>query len=201
VTALVKAGVTVPLVSARIVDEDMNDVPADGVSRGELVVRAPWLTPCYTGDAEASAALWRGGWLHTQDVASLDSKGTIVIRDRLKDVIKTGGEWVGSLDIEELVAGVAGIAEVAIVGVPDTHWGERPIAIIAPALGGGGPTLEALNAPIDAAIKAGRISRYAHIERIETIDTLPKTSVGKIDKKLLRAQFGATTPEPADALS
>jgi fatty-acyl-CoA synthase len=200
VAALVKAGVTVPLVSARIVDEDMNDVPADGVSRGELVVRAPWLTPCYTGDAEASAALWRGGWLHTQDVASLDSKGTIVIRDRLKDVIKTGGEWVGSLDIEELVAGVEGIAEVAIVGVPDTHWGERPIAVIA-AAPGGGPTLEALNAPIDAAIKAGRISRYAHIERIETIDALPKTSVGKIDKKLLRAQFGATTPEPADALS
>ncbi|WBO21851.1 long-chain-fatty-acid--CoA ligase [Sphingomonas abietis] len=194
--ALTMAGVPVPLVSARIVDADMNPLPHDGQARGELVLRAPWLTPCYTGNPEASEQLWRGGWMHTQDVASIDAQGYIQIRDRLKDVIKTGGEWIDSLTLEDLIAGTPCVAEVAVIGVADARWGERPIAVIAPAAGIV-PTLEAINAPLAAAVARGEISRYALLDRIELVDTLPKTSVGKIDKKALRARFAqqpATMP-------
>jgi fatty-acyl-CoA synthase len=190
VAALTMAGVPVPLVSVKVVGEGMRELPHDGTSRGELVVRAPWLTPCYTGDPKASAALWKGGWLHTQDVATIDAQGYIQIRDRLKDVIKTGGEWICSLTVEDLLAGVDGLAEVAVIGVPDTRWGERPIAV-AVAGSDGAPSLETVNAPLHEAIDRGEISRYALLERIELIDTMPKTSVGKIDKKELRARFAA----------
>ena len=115
---MVASGVPIPLVCARIVDSNMKELPADGKSQGELVLRAPWLTACYMGDEIASAALWRGGWMHTQDVATIDPDGTIVIRDRLKDVIKTGGEWLSSLDIESLIAGAEGVGEVAVIGIP-----------------------------------------------------------------------------------
>ncbi len=192
VAALTMTGVPVPLVSVRIVGEGMRDLPADGVSRGEIVVRAPWLTPCYTGDPEASEALWEGGWLHTQDVATVDAQGFIQIRDRLKDVIKTGGEWVCSLTIEDLIAGVEGVAEIAVIGVPDPRWSERPIAV-AVAQPGMTVTLDAINAPLQKAVERGEISRFALLDRIELIDAMPKTSVGKVDKKELRARF-ATAP-------
>ena len=190
VEALCASGMPVPLVSARIVDEDMNDLPADGSTRGELVLRAPWLTPCYVGDDRASAALWRGGWMHTQDIATLDAQGTIMIRDRLKDVIKTGGEWIDSILLEELISTVEGIDEAAVIAVPDPQWGERPLAAVV-AHAGFTPTLEAINAPILAAIERGEITRYAKIGQFVVLDAMPKTSVGKIDKKLLRAQFAA----------
>jgi fatty-acyl-CoA synthase len=187
--------VPVPLVSVRIVDESMRDVPQDGTTPGELVVRAPWLTSGYVGDEDASAALWRGGWLHTQDIASIDGEGFLKVRDRLKDVIKTGGEWISSVALENLIAALPEVAEVAVVGVPDAKWGERPLAVIVPA-----PaalvTLASLNAPITAAIARGDLGRYACVDRIEIVDVLPRTSVGKIDKKLLRARFaGMRAPE------
>jgi fatty-acyl-CoA synthase len=190
VEALTLAGTPIPLVSLRIVDEAMNDVPHDGQTRGELVARAPWLTTCYTGDAKASEELWRGGWLHTQDVATIDAFGRVAIRDRLKDVIKTGGEWIPSLELEDLIAGVESVLEVAVIGVPDDRWSERPVAVIV-AGPGTPPTLASINAPIENAIAAGALSRYAKLGRIEIVTLLPRTSVGKIDKKLLRAQFAA----------
>jgi len=186
--ALTMAGVPVPLVSIRIVDGDMNDVPSDGKARGEIVARAPWLTSSYTGDPESSKALWKGGWLHTQDVASIDAEGYIQIKDRLKDVIKTGGEWICSLTLEDLIAGTEGVAEVAVIGVPDARWSERPIAVVVP-VAGATPTLEMVNAPLQVAVEGGAISRFALLDRIETIDAMPKTSVGKIDKKALRALY------------
>jgi len=188
VEAFCTSGIAVPLVSARIVDEDMNVLPADGTTRGELVLRAPWLTPCYVGDDRASATLWHGGWMHTQDIATLDERGNIMIRDRLKDVIKTGGEWIDSIMLEELICTVEGIAEAAVIALPDLQWGERPMAVVVPQPGFT-PTLHAINAPILAAIQRGEVTRYAKIGHFATLDALPKTSVGKIDKKLLRTQF------------
>ncbi|HWI86184.1 MAG TPA: AMP-binding protein, partial [Sphingomonas sp.] len=187
-STLTSSGVSGPLVSARIVDEAMNDLPHDGVTRGELVLRAPWLTVCYTGDASASDALWRGGWLHTQDIATIDPRGEIQIRDRLKDVIKTGGEWIDSIHLEELVATAEGIVEASVVAVPDARWGERPLAVVV-ARPGVVPTLDMLNGPVESAIASGAITRYARLDRFEVVDQLPRTSVGKIDKKLLRARF------------
>jgi fatty-acyl-CoA synthase len=187
-STLTSSGVSLPLVSARIVDETMNDVAQDGVARGELVLRAPWLTFCYTGDADASDALWRGGWLHTQDIATIDPNGEIRIRDRLKDVIKTGGEWIDSIHLEELVATAEGIAEASVVAVFDAKWGERPLAVVV-ARPGVTPTLDMLNLPVERAIASGAITRYAKLDRFEVVEQLPRTSVGKIDKKLLRARF------------
>ncbi len=191
--ALTAAGVTIPLVSARIVDEKMRPLPTDGKAQGELVVRAPWLTPCYLGDRQESDELWRGGWLHTRDVATLDEHGYIRIRDRLKDVIKTGGEWVSSIELEELIAAVGGVAQVAVIGVQDFRWGERPIAVV--SLSEPVPAEELSRRIIDAlkvAVAAGRINRYALVDRIEIVAALPRTSVGKIDKRALRARFSQT---------
>lgn len=190
------AGVPVPLVSARIVNEAMEDVPHDGLTRGELVLRAPWLTPCYVGNEAASAELWRGGWLHTQDIATIDENGVIRIRDRIKDVIKTGGEWVDSILIEDLLAGVDGVHEVSVIAVPDARWGERPLALIVPDEGAT-LSLDQLNAPILAVIATGEISRYAKLDRFEIVSELPRTSVGKIDKKMLREHWSAASPTPA----
>lgn len=188
IAAMTVSGVPVPLVSARIVDADMRELPADGKTQGELVLRAPWLTPCYVGDAAASEALWRGGWMHTQDVATIDEDGTIIIRDRLKDVIKTGGEWLSSLTLENLIASIEGVAEVAVIGVPDARWGERPLAVIR-YTGAQIPKLEDFNAPVSAAIARGELRGYALLDRVELVDALPRTSVGKIDKKVLRERF------------
>jgi fatty-acyl-CoA synthase len=188
IAQLTTSGVMVPLVSAQIVDDDMHKLPHDGKTRGELVVRAPWLTPGYIGDAKASDSLWRGGWLHTQDVATIDSTGAIVIRDRLKDIIKTGGEWIDSIHLEELVAAAEGVAEASVVAVPDAKWGERPLAVVV-RKPGVTITLEMLNAPVEKAIAEGGITRYAKLERFEIVDQIPRTSVGKIDKKALRARY------------
>jgi len=172
------------------VNEAMQDVPADGTTSGELVVRAPWLTPGYTGDTDASDTLWRGGWLHTQDIATIDADGYLIIRDRMKDVIKSGGEWVSSLALEEFIEHVEGVAKIAVIGVPDPCWGERPIGVVVPKEGAL-PGLDLLNAAINAAIGRGELSQFARLNRVEIVDSLPVTSVGKVDKKQLRLQFPA----------
>lgn len=187
--AFTVAGTSNPLVEVRIVDEDMNPLPHDGHTRGELVARAPWFTVCYTGDQAASNALWRGGWLHTQDVATISPQGVVQLRDRIKDVIKTGGEWIDSIQLEELVATASGIAEASVIGVPDEKWGERPLAIVV-SQPGNAPTLDQLNKPVEQAIAAGAITRYARLSQFAVMDQLPRTSVGKIDKKLLRSLYG-----------
>jgi fatty-acyl-CoA synthase len=183
-----KTGRPVPMVQIRIVDEEMNDLPHDGTSQGEIVVRAPWLTQGYLKDPVNSEKLWAGGWLHTGDIGVIDAEGYIKITDRLKDVIKTGGEWVSSLDLEDLLLQHPDIIEAAVIGIPDPRWTERPLAVV---------VVEPGCRVGEAAIKAhlhdfagrGVISRYAVPERIVFVEALPKTSVGKLDKKVLREQY------------
>ena len=105
-------------------------------------MRAPWLTQGYLGEPERSEDLWRGGWLHTGDVGVIDADGYLKIVDRIKDVVKTGGEWVSSLDIEDLILRVPGVAEAAVVGVPDDKWGERPVAFVVAKAGADTPPTE-----------------------------------------------------------
>jgi fatty-acyl-CoA synthase len=124
------AGLPIPLVDLQIVDANRRPLPRDARAFGEIVVRAPWTTLGYVGNPEASDALWQDGYLHTQDIGTIDELGHLRITDRMKDVIKSGGEWVSSLQLEELIAKHPGVAEVAVVAVPDQHWGERPIALI-----------------------------------------------------------------------
>lgn len=184
------AGRAIPLVDLRIVDDTMRPQLHDGHSSGEIVVRAPWLTQGYLDHAEASAALWQGGYLHTQDIGAIDRNGYLRITDRLKDVIKVAGEWVSSLELENALTLVTGIKEVAVIGVPDKRWGERPLALLVvdKALF----SESAAHDQMRSSIECGSISRHALLTQFKQVDTIAKTSVGKIDKKALRAEHAAT---------
>ena len=181
----IKAGVPVPLVEAAIVDCDGRFLPADGESLGELVLRAPWLSMGYFQEPEKGRELWEGGWLHTGDVATLDSMGFIDIRDRIKDVIKTGGEWVSSLELEDLISRHPAIREVAVVGIADPQWGERPFALLVlheeQAI-----DARALKDHLKPFVELGHINKWAIPSQIAVVTEIPKTSVGKLDKKRIR---------------
>lgn len=184
-TYRIKAGVPVPLVEAAIMDDHGQFLPADGESQGELVLRAPWLTQGYFREPEKSAELWAGGWLHTGDVATIDGMGVIDIRDRIKDVIKTGGEWISSLELEDLISRHAAVREVAVVGMPDPQWGERPFALLVVR---DGQALDAkgLKEHLKPFVEQGHLSKWAIPTQIALVTEIPKTSVGKLDKKRIR---------------
>ncbi|WP_043354101.1 fatty acid--CoA ligase [Cupriavidus basilensis] len=181
------AGWAIPFVQLRIVDEAMNDLPPDGRSPGELVARSPWLTQSYIGDEQASQALWGGGWLHTGDIAVMHADGCVRIVDRLKDVIKTGGEWVSSLQLEDILLKHPQIQEAAVIGIPDPRWSERPAAVIVPKPGAA-LDADAVRAYVKQFADAGAISKFAIPQEVMFADSLPKTSVGKLDKKLMRSR-------------
>jgi fatty-acyl-CoA synthase len=183
-----KAGITAPLVDLRIVDENMNDAPHDGKSSGEIVLRAPWLTQGYFNDPEASEKLWAGGYLHTNDIAVMSSDGYVQVTDRIKDVIKTGGEWVSSLQIEDLISQCHGVKEVAVIGVKDEKWGERPLALV--VRGAGEVTDLDIKAHLKTFADKGIISKFGIPGKILFVDHLARTSVGKINKKELRERYG-----------
>jgi fatty-acyl-CoA synthase len=184
-----RAGRPVPLCDVRIVDAEMNALPHDGVSTGEVVLRSPWLTQNYLYNPEAGEALWAGGWLHTGDIGAIDEHGFLIITDRIKDVVKTGGEWVSSLQLEDILAEHPAVAEVAVIGVKDARWGERPVAIIVTRPGFGDDEA-GLRAHVLERVERGIISKFAVPERFAFVDAIARTSVGKLDKKLLRVQFG-----------
>jgi len=183
-----KTGLPIPMVDLRIVDEAMNDLPHDGVSQGEVVVRSPWLTQGYLKDPRASEALWRGGYLHTGDIGVIDAEGYLKITDRLKDVIKTGGEWISSLELEDLILKHPAVAETAVVGIPDPKWGERPLALV--VVKPGQDTDEAtIRAWLQDFAEKGIISKWGIPDRVLFVDGIPKTSVGKLNKKAMREQY------------
>ncbi len=183
-----KTGLPIPMVELRVVDDEMNDVPHDGVTPGEVVARTPWLTQGYLKDPRNSEMLWRGGYLHTGDIGVIDAEGYLKITDRLKDVIKTGGEWISSLELEDLILKHPAVAEAAVVGVPDPKWGERPLALVVVKPG---QDLEA--ATVRAWLKdfadRGVISKWGIPERVVFVEAIPKTSVGKLDKKVMRQEY------------
>jgi fatty-acyl-CoA synthase len=180
-----KAGAPSPLVELRVVDANMRDVPEGAL--GEIVARAPWLTMGYSNNEAASHELWAGGYLHTQDIGYFD-RGYLKVTDRIKDVIKTGGEWVSSLQIEDLISTHPGVAECGVIGVSDAKWGERPLAIVVPKRG---TKVEPddIRKHLKVSADNGVIPKYAVPERILIVDSIARTSVGKIDKKKLRQQY------------
>jgi len=179
-----KTGRAMPLVDIRLVDQEMQDVPADGESTGEIVLRAPWLTQGYLKDHHNSEQLWRGGYLHSGDVANVDSAGYFKITDRAKDVIKIAGEWVSSLEVEDILAQHATVREVAVIGMSDDKWGERPLALV--VAGESEPNERELLAFVKGFVDSGRLTRHALMLKVLVVDEIAKTSVGKTDKKLLR---------------
>ncbi len=181
-----RAGRPVPLMQLRVVDEDMNDRPHDGESQGEVVARGPWLTQGYLKDPENSERLWQGRWLHTGDIGVIDPEGYLRITDRIKDVIKTGGEWVSSLELESMILRHDAVAECAVIGMADDKWGERPMALVVKS---GEVTEEAIRDMLKDDAEKGFISKYGVPDQVRFVDGLPRTSVGKLDKKNMRTQY------------
>ena len=184
-TYRIKAGVPVPMVETAIMTADGRFLPHDGEAQGELVLRAPWLTQGYFREPQKGEELWEHGWLHTGDVATLDGMGFIDIRDRIKDVIKTGGEWISSLELEDLISRHPAVREVAVVGIADPQWGERPFALLVLREGA---ELDArgLKEHLKPFVEQGHINKWAIPTQIALVTDIPKTSVGKLDKKRIR---------------
>lgn len=183
-----RTGRPIGLAQIRVVDDEGRDVPQNDKTAGEIVIRSPYLTQGYLKDHVHSEKLWESGWLHTNDVACVDQSGSIRITDRTKDVIKVGGEWLSSLEIEDVIAKHEGVLEVAVIGFPDVAWGEVPLAIVVPKE----------NAPFDdreiiqmikASVDNGVLPREAITMKVRRADAIDKTSVGKINKVALRSRF------------
>ncbi len=183
-----RAGRIAPFVEVRLMDEEGNFVPHDGHSLGEVVARGPWMTQGYYKEPERGEELWRGGWLHTGDVASITPDNWVQIADRTKDVIKTGGEWISSLEIEDLLSQQEGVGEAAVVGLPNEKWGERPYALIV-AKAGASPSPDAIRAALQAKAERGELNKWYVPDRVVLVSEIPKTSVGKLDKKRIRVEM------------
>jgi len=184
-------GLPIPLVNLKVADVNTGEqVPLDGKTPGEIVVRAPWLTQGYFKAPDKSEELWSGGWMHTGDVACIDAEGYVRITDRLKDVIKTGGEWISSLHLESIISQHPAVSEVAVVGVPDDKWGERPLALVVPKPDFADKFDTAgIKQFLGKYVEDGQISKWAIPDSIVVTDQIPKTSVGKINKKVIKKEF------------
>ena len=183
-----RTGKPIGLVQIRIVNEEGKDVPQDDKTAGEIIVRAPYLTQGYLKDHVHSEKLWAGGWMHTNDVACMDKYGSIRITDRTKDVIKVGGEWVSSLEMEDVIAKHEGVAEVAVIGMPDLTWSEVPLAVVVAKENAVFDDKE-ITQIVKASVDSGVLPREAITLKIRRADLIDKTSVGKTNKVELRKKF------------
>jgi fatty-acyl-CoA synthase len=169
----------------RVVDAGMTDVPADGETVGEVVMRGNNVTTGYYRDPEATAAAFAGGWFHSGDLGVMHRDGYVELRDRLKDIVISGGENISTIEVEQALAAHPGVVEVAVVGVPDERWGEVPKAFVVLRAG----------ADVDAdelqAFVRERLAGFKVPKHVELVDELPKTATGKIRKFVLREQEGA----------
>ncbi|AOY56863.1 fatty acid--CoA ligase [Desulfococcus multivorans] len=187
---VVKTGLPLPLVEFEVLDDDGKPLPHDGMSAGEVVFRTPWLTRSYFKALEKTKALWQNGWLHSGDVGHIDENGYLQITDRVKDVIKSGGEWVSSLDLENILSQHDAVLESAAIGIPDEKWGERPMMIVVLK-----PdfvdkvTPDDLKQHMKQAAQDGKLPKYGVPDRYEFVDEIAKTSVGKLDKKVMRRLY------------
>jgi fatty-acyl-CoA synthase len=186
--ATVRQGTAIAGVELRIVEADGRELPWDDTAVGELEVRGPWVASAYLGDADANERAFDDGWLRTGDVARIDASGSVELVDRLKDLVKSGGEWISSTELEGHLARQPAVAEAAVIAIADERWGERPLALLVPRVG------EQIDVEAVRAGLAGAVERWWVPERIEVVAELPKTSVGKVDKQRLRERF-ADGPE------
>jgi fatty-acyl-CoA synthase len=176
-----KSGRVIAGVELRIVADDGTIQPWDGEAVGEVQVRGPWITGSYYRDADSTR--FDDGWLRTGDIASVTPNGFVQINDRVKDVIKSGGEWISSVELEVHLMAHADVVEAAVIAVPDRRWEERPLACVVVRAGA------SLTARELCDFLEGRVARWQHPERWTFIEEVPKTSVGKFDKKVLRARY------------
>ncbi len=178
-----KAGRPVPGMHVRIVDDADQPLPEDGTAMGHLQLRGPWVTGGYLNEAPEDVRLTADGWLRTGDVGRIDRLGFVEVTDRAKDLIKSGGEWISSADLENAIAALPGVAEAAVFAIPDPRWEERPLAVVVTE-----PGCEFVPTALRAALREG-FARFMIPEYWARADFIPRTSVGKYDKRTLREQF------------
>jgi fatty-acyl-CoA synthase len=180
-----KQGLIVPGLEFKIVDDDGNEVPWNGEDFGELYIKGPWITQSYFERPKANQNDFEGNWLKTGDVVTVDTDGYIKIVDRAKDVIKSGGEWISSLELENALMAHDDVAEATVIGVPHERWQERPVAFVVPVAGADEDALsEAVMADIEE-----QYPRWWAPDEVVFIDEVPKTATGKFDKKVLREEY------------
>ncbi|MEU5920048.1 long-chain fatty acid--CoA ligase [Streptomyces sp. NPDC047141] len=180
---LAKSGRVMPFVEVRLIADDGTEQPWDGTSVGELELRGPWVTGSYL-HTEESPEKFHDGWLRTGDLGVIEPGGWVVVSDRLKDGIKSGGEWISTIELENAIIEHPAVLEAVVVGVPDPRWEERPLACVSLVPG----------ADVDGdelrAFLGGRVARWWIPERWSFLDAVPKTSVGKYDKRAVRSLYG-----------
>jgi fatty-acyl-CoA synthase len=178
-------------VQARVVDDDGQVLPNDNAAVGELEVRGPWITGSYYRGKDTAA--FDSGWLRTGDVGRIDTQGFITLTDRSKDVIKSGGEWISSVELENALIAHPDVVEAVVVGVPDERWQERPLAAIVTQAG----------ASVEAAdlrrFLADKVVRWWLPERWTFVEEVPRTSVGKYDKKAIRSRYAENAYQVIEA--
>ncbi len=189
VTRRCMTGKPVLMVDAQVWGEDNRPVGMGKEHTGELVLRAPWLTQSYLKNDDAGKELWEHGYMHTQDIAYIREDGYIKITDRLKDVIKSGGEWISSLEIETILSLHPAVSDVSVIGIPDKQWGERPLALVVLKPDCQDTSSDDIKAVAEQAVSKGIIPKYGIPSDFKFVDDLPKTSVGKHDKKVMRDMY------------
>lgn len=177
-------GIVVPGLEVKIADADGNDVKMDGRSWGEIWLRGPWIAKEYYRDPERTKEAFAGGWYRTGDVATMDEEGYIRLVDRTKDLVKSAGEWISSVDLENLIMGHPKVAEAAIIGIPHPKWQERPLACVTVA---SGQTVDA--GEIREFLKDKVKASWWIPDSFVFLPEIPKTSVGKFNKRELRRMY------------
>ncbi len=176
-------GIPLPLVELRARDDEGKEIPWDGETMGELEVRGPWVAAAYYDSPESADRWTEDGWFRTGDIVAMHPRGFIMIKDRSKDVIKSGGEWISSVDLENALMAHPAVAEAAVIGVPDEKWMERPLAVVV-LKDGGATSPEELREFL-----APQFAKWCLPDRFEFVTEIPKTAVGKFRKTALREQF------------
>jgi fatty-acyl-CoA synthase len=175
-------------VDLRIVDDAGHEQPWDGQAMGEIQVRGPWIIRSYYDNPESADRFTADGWFRTGDVATIDPEGYVRITDRTKDLIKSGGEWISSIDVETMIMGHPKVLEAAVIAVPHPKWVERPLACVVARPGAALAPEEILD------YLRPRLAKWALPDEVVLVEAVPKTSVGKFDKKVLRERFRGRTP-------
>jgi fatty-acyl-CoA synthase len=178
-----KAGQVMPGIEVEIFDDNFNRVPHDGETVGEILIRGPWICSRYYNDPQPEK--FHDGWLITGDVGKIDPEEYLIISDRSKDLVKSGGEWISSVDLENLIVGIDGVAQACVVAQPHPKWDERPVALVVPKPGAKLTKEEVLEHV------GGTFARWQLPDDVLFVETIPLTSTGKMDKKVVRADLDA----------
>jgi fatty-acyl-CoA synthase len=180
----VKSGTMASLVDLKLVDDAGAELPWDGTTSGRLLCRGPWITGSYYRNAQATAATQHDGWFDTGDIAVIEPDGTMIIQDRAKDLIKSGGEWISSVDLENELMGHPAVLEAAVIAVPHPKWDERPLGVIVLR-----PGATVTKDDLDAHLLARAVAKWQLPDAYEFVEEIPKTTVGKFLKRALRERF------------